>query len=184
MSLLHACPGCGRLIPIGTARCPSCAATAEREAPLREAESAARYNANRDPEIKRFYHSKAWQNLRAFKLSRDPLCEAKLDGCQRIACEVHHVVPVRTNEGWGRRLEYENLMSVCTRCHNRLDRKWGKATRRRAAGDDDGSIIDLSTAGPRPRGVVEKVSDTPAGNGAGTALQKKVPDENKKRMRG
>jgi hypothetical protein len=72
------------------------------------------------------------------------MCEAKLPGCQHIACEVHHVKPLRTDEGWQRRLDWGGLMSVCTRCHNTLDEKWGKATAKRGKYDGDESVVDLS----------------------------------------
>lgn len=144
MSPLHACPGCGRLIPIGTPRCEACMPEARKDAERNAAITRRAYDRERDPVLKSFYRSSAWRRLSASKLDRDRLCEAKLPGCQRIACEVHHIKPVRTPEGWELRFEWTNLMSVCTRCHNALDGKWGKATGRKPDAEIDPSIVDLS----------------------------------------
>ncbi len=143
--ILHPCPGCGKLIPKGERRCASCLAKQTAEQPEQIRQSQRRYNENRDPKLTAFYKSKAWRMTSAAKLAQDPLCEAKLEGCQRIACEVHHIKPLRTEEGWRGRLDGGGLMSVCTHCHNILDGKWGKATRRRRDDGGEEDVIDLST---------------------------------------
>lgn len=137
------CPRCKRLIPAGTSYCPTCKPLAE--AALEEArEHNARlrqkqYNRRRDPKYLTFYRSKAWRATSKSKLQACGYkCEAKLDGCGRIACEVHHVQPLKTPEGWERRLDWSNLMGVCIQCHNILD---GKSFGRQQ--DDD--VIDLRT---------------------------------------
>ena len=61
---------------------------------------------------------------------------AKLEGCKRMACEVHHIQPLKTPEGWERRLDWDNLQGVCVACHNILDGKQGK--RRQTPG-----VVDL-----------------------------------------
>ena len=142
MSILHACPKCGELIPVGVSLCAACREMTDEKAD--RARSAKKYNAQRDEERKRFYHSAAWLRTRRAKLNAAPMCEAKLPGCQHIACEVHHVKPLRTDEGWQRRLDWGGLMSVCTKCHNILDEKWGKATAKRGKYDGDESVVDLS----------------------------------------
>ncbi len=109
-----------------------------------EAASRRRYERGRDPKYIRFYKSGVWRRVSAAKLSQQRECEARLDGCQQIACEVHHIKPLRTDEGWRERLEWGNLMSVCVRCHNKLDGKWGKNTGKPRSPDVDG-VIDLSS---------------------------------------
>ena len=65
-------------------------------------------------------------------------CEAGLEGCTRLAVEVHHVKPIKTPEGWNERLEWSNLMGVCMNCHNILDgKKFKKKT--------EPGVIDLQT---------------------------------------
>ena len=137
------CPRCKRLIPAGTSYCPDCKPQAE--AALEEArEHNARlrqkqYNRRRDPKYLTFYRSKAWRATSKSKLQACGYkCEAGLEGCGRIACEVHHKIPLKTPEGWEKRLEWSNLMGVCIQCHNILD---GKNFGRKQ--DDD--VIDLRT---------------------------------------
>lgn len=139
------CPRCKRLIPAGRSYCPACKPIAE--AALEEArEHNARmrqrlYNRGRDTsgKIAKFRNSKPWRMTSKSKLQACGYkCEAKLEGCGRYACEVHHIKPLKTPEGWERRLDWSNLMGVCIQCHNILD---GKTFGKRK--DDD--VIDLRT---------------------------------------
>ena len=142
MSVLHPCPRCKKLIPVGQRYCAACAPVAAEEHRERRREEMGRYNRSRDPKLTRFYNSGVWRNLSAARLDMYPRCEAGLDDCQGTACEVHHKKPLRTPEGWAERLEWDNLMSVCTRCHNKLDAKWGKV---REKNSGDRGVIDLSS---------------------------------------
>ena len=146
MSLLKACPRCKRLIPHGLSYCEACApiAEAERQAKQeRRAEYRARkynkqYNARRDPKYGRFYNSKEWRALSRAKLAAcNYKCVARLPGCQHIACEVHHVTPIKTPEGWEQRYNWDGLRGVCIACHNVLD---GKNFKRK----DDPAVLDMS----------------------------------------
>lgn len=135
---LKACPRCKRLIPHGVAYCETCAPLAEAEREAKQARRAEylarkynqRYNAKRaqeDPKYRQFRNSGAWRRMSKAKLSDcDYKCEARLEGCKRIACEVHHKVPIKTPEGWERRLDWDNLEAVCIPCHNIRDGKTGK----------------------------------------------------------
>lgn len=147
MALMKICPRCKRLISDGMTYCPECKpiAEAEREAAKeRKAEYMRkkynrRYNSRRDPKYLTFYRSKAWKNTSKAKLqSVEYQCEGKLQGCQGIACEVHHKVPVQTPEGWDKRLDWDNIEALCTSCHN--GRHPEKFKRQR----DDG-VIDIRT---------------------------------------
>ena len=69
--------------------------------------------------------SAAWQRLRRLKLTMDPLCEDPHGDHARArrtitATQAHHVQPLATHPDLG--LELSNLMSVCTRCHAKLER--------------------------------------------------------------
>lgn len=77
---------------------------------------------SRDKDAQKFYNSAAWRATRKNKLAQNPICEL----CdRRIATEVHHDVPIRSNdpEAKEKRLEYSNLLSTCSPCHKRLEAK-------------------------------------------------------------
>lgn len=142
MAIMKPCPRCKRLIPDGWNYCPDCKpiAEAEREAAkARKAEYLQRqYNRKRDPKYLTFYRSKAWRATSRSKLqSVSYQCEGRLEGCQGIACEVHHIKPIQTPEGWDKRLEWSNLEALCTACHNGRHPEKFKGKRQ-----DDG-VIDL-----------------------------------------
>ena len=144
--LLKPCPRCKRMITYGLAYCPDCRPIVEaerleaqeRKAALRAKKYNREYNKRRDPRYAAFYRSKAWKATSRSKLQRIGFkCEAGLPGCGRIACEVHHIKPLKTPEGWELRLEWSNLMGVCIQCHNILDNKNFKKK--------DEGVIDLRT---------------------------------------
>lgn len=66
----------------------------------------------------RFYQSKAWRTLRAYRLRYDNQeCQAcKQQGKHTPATVVHHVVHVRDNPSLA--LDLFNLQSLCNSCHN------------------------------------------------------------------
>ena len=147
--LLKICPRCKKMVPYGQAYCKDCqpivtaerAEAMEQRAALRAKKYNKEYNKKRDPKYAAFYRSKPWKATSKSKLdSCGYKCEARLDDkCGRIACEVHHIKPLKTPEGWAERLEWSNLVGVCVHCHNILD---GKNFKRRQ--EDDG-VIDMST---------------------------------------
>ena len=65
-----------------------------------------------------FYQSKEWQLLRNQKwVASDGLCEmCRAKGIIKSAKEIHHIVPIEVD--WSKRLEYENLIALCSDCHN------------------------------------------------------------------
>lgn len=152
MAIMKPCPRCKRLIPNGWTYCPDCKpmAEAEREAAKeRRAEYLRKkynqkYNRQRaqdDPKYRTFRNSKAWKQTSKAKLQACGWkCEAGVSpDCPGLACEVHHIKPIKTPEGWDLRLEWSNLLGVCIQCHNILD---GKTFRKKK--QDDG-VIDLRT---------------------------------------
>lgn len=141
---VHPCPRCKRLLPVGVAYCEACRPMAEAQAveamerkrAYKQRQYNAKYNRRRDPKYLTFYRSKDWRTMSRAKLqSAGYKCQAGLEGCSRIAVEVHHVKPIQTAEGWPLRLEWSNLEALCINCHNkRHDR--GKQRR-------DSSVIDM-----------------------------------------
>ena len=67
-----------------------------------------------------FYQSKEWQLLRNQKwVDADGLCEmCRAKGIIRSAKEIHHIEPI--TENWNKRLDYDNLIALCSDCHNAI----------------------------------------------------------------
>jgi 5-methylcytosine-specific restriction enzyme A len=88
---------------------------------ISETEKHREYNqTKRDHVVDRFYKSTVWTRLRKVALERDNyLCQVcKRDKRYTPAKIVHHLVEVKVD--WERRLELDNLESVCHPCHNRI----------------------------------------------------------------
>lgn len=70
-----------------------------------------------------FYQSSEWKRLRQYKLSINPMCEVceRNDHTKTLATIVHHVEEIRTPIGWEKRLDINNLESICQSCHNKED---------------------------------------------------------------
>lgn len=118
--LLSECKRCKKLIPYGKPYCSTCEPIAAQEREKRIAEARAKqnrkYNASRDPKYTRFYKSPEWRLLSAKQLQND---KYHCQWCGKIADEVDHIQEIRTPEGWARRLDPENLRSLCHDCHNK-----------------------------------------------------------------
>ncbi|MBR5865715.1 MAG: HNH endonuclease [Alistipes sp.] len=121
---LHPCPRCKRLIPVGLQYCPDCRPQVEAELESRRAENlkkkTAAYNRKRSAKYRAFYTSKEWRTLsRSYLREAAYKCEAHVHPeCTGLAVEVHHKLPIQTEDGWQLRLEWDNLEAVCTKCHN------------------------------------------------------------------
>ena len=85
-----------------------------------------RYNASvrygKDSKYTEFYQSSGWRSKRKRVLLRDKyLCQECLK--QGIVNDkrlmVHHIVELK--DDWKRRLDMNNLVTVCTACHNRIE---------------------------------------------------------------
>ena len=65
-----------------------------------------------------FYNSVQWRTLRNQKFyDANGLCELCLkDGIINEAREIHHIVPIEKD--WNKRLDYDNLIALCSDCHN------------------------------------------------------------------
>ena len=61
-----------------------------------------------------------WQRVSRMVRREEPLCVVcKAAGRARAATEVHHVAKVK--DAPGRRLDRQNLMSVCRECHEAIE---------------------------------------------------------------
>lgn len=151
MAILKACPRCRKLIPNGWPYCPECKPIAdaareeakERRAEYKRKQYNQRYNKKRaqdDPKYRTFRNSKAWKLTSKAKLQACGWrCESGVSpDCPGLACEVHHIKPIKTPEGWDLRLDWSNLLGVCVQCHNILD---GKNFKKK----NDSGIIDMRT---------------------------------------
>lgn len=117
--LLKSCPRCGVLIQYGGIYCQGCRVVVEEEREKRRQESIKRsnkkYNKTRDPKYTKFYNSRDWRTLsQAYAQAKGFRCES----CGQVASEVHHVKAIQTDDGWNRRLDYDNLELLCKSCHN------------------------------------------------------------------
>ena len=75
----------------------------------------------RDKEYTDFYQSEEWKIARKRRLMLDHgLCqECRRKGVITYADVVHHKVPIKVD--WDRRLDIDNLESLCHRCHNKQE---------------------------------------------------------------
>ena len=75
-----------------------------------------------DPKYRRFYRSKEWEMT-----SKQKMVDAKhrCEECGKPGTDVHHVVPIQTDEGWKRRFDTTNLKLLCVRCHNSAHQRFG-----------------------------------------------------------
>ena len=114
---IKTCPGCGKVIGINQRRCAVCEASRVGWLSSRHK----RYDKSRDPEEVRFRRSKQWRMTRDYILQRDGyLCqECRRMGRYTIATEVHHIVPLW--QDGDKRLDDDNLISLCHRCHMRME---------------------------------------------------------------
>ena len=60
------------------------------------------------------YSTARWQRLRKMMLRRQPACQA--EGCNELAREVDHIVPMSNG---GAQYDMANLQCLCTSCHAR-----------------------------------------------------------------
>lgn len=64
-------------------------------------------------------YGRRWEKLRRMILDETPMCQA--EGCNRIATQVDHILPLRE----GGTDERTNLQSLCHKCHSRKTAKEG-----------------------------------------------------------
>lgn len=127
------CPRCHRLMPYGSRYCDECEPIVEAERKQRLASlkkrSGQKYNKEkRNPKMTGFYRSQAWRSLSsAYAQDHGYRCER----CGAIANQVHHKQYLSTPEGWARRLDYDNLELLCTKCHNEEHKRFSGKPRKK-----------------------------------------------------
>lgn len=108
-------PGCSELIKADNTYC-------QKHRKENNSYRNKRYDRKRDPKIKKFYSSSQWQKVRDRYLKKNPLCEiCEKKGRTKAAEVVHHKVEVKEN--FSKRLDIDNLMSLCKKCHQEVHAK-------------------------------------------------------------
>ncbi|WP_312288180.1 HNH endonuclease [Terrisporobacter sp.] len=79
-------------------------------------------NTRKDTEETKFYNSRSWKKVRLSALKRDNyLCQDCLSKgiINSSWLEVHHITPLKHD--YEKRLELENLKTLCRSCHKKAD---------------------------------------------------------------
>lgn len=117
MPIYKRCSRCNKRIPEGTT-C-ECVKKRDRER-YREYD-----RTRRDAKAKGFYNSKEWESVRAAVIDMDDGIDVYLymtQGIIEAADTVHHIVPLR--EGWDKRADVSNLISLSNRTHAEIEEKY------------------------------------------------------------
>lgn len=118
--VMKLCARCQKLIQAPNRYCDNCRVSVEQQVEQYKQKSNNRYNRQRDKKYIQFYNSKAWRILSKKYRDKHYLCEE----CQKeakqnneysiqLSEEVHHIDPIKTPEGWERRLDWDNLKALC-----------------------------------------------------------------------
>ena len=102
MSAKRVCIGCGALIDRGP-RCVGCTSQRNAALPSREARG----------------YTYRWRLLSAKYRRLTPWCELRYEGCQSVAVDTDHRIPVRA----GGKSVWNNCQAVCRPCHARKTRE-------------------------------------------------------------
>lgn len=124
MALKRMCPKCKRLIDYSKKYCDECAKKYSKE----KTEINRTYDKNvrkSDDNIKyyEFYHSKEWKIVSELVMQHyNGLCLKCLLERNEVKEHdvIHHVLEIKSVEGWKERLNKELLVPLCHNCHNGL----------------------------------------------------------------
>lgn len=74
-----------------------------------------------------FYNSMNWRRLRkTVQLKYHGLCAECFKYGDVVSGDVvHHITEIKTEEGWRRRFDMENLILLCHSCHNKIHTEKG-----------------------------------------------------------
>jgi len=110
--------GCPELVRPPEVYCPAHTWTEEQRREYNRRLNRDYDRTRRDQQARRFYKSREWETVRQAVLTRDDyLCVRCLEGKRiRRATTVDHIIPL--SEAWERRLDMDNLRSLCAKCHN------------------------------------------------------------------
>lgn len=102
-----------------------------------------------------FYRSKDWQTARAMRIAyAHGLCEI----CGAVGTEVHHKVHItpKNVSDPSVTLSQDNLILLCTECHNREHGRFGGA--RSYEWDEEGNLVAKNDPKAPPRGPMSRAS--------------------------
>ena len=109
------CSRCGRILPVGE-RC-SCQPAYRRD-----------YNRfRRDKKIAAFRASAEWRAMRQQIIERDNGTDQYVlhtTGALRPGFSVHHILPLSTPDGWERRTDPSNLITLSDDTHSSIEYKY------------------------------------------------------------
>lgn len=111
------CNRCNKPIIYPNKYCQDCLKIVEANQELLKIKRDRKYNKTRDSKYKEFYNSKEWRMLKEKKL-QDEQYRCEFEKCNKLATEVHHIIPIQIEAGWNRKLDYNNLMCLCVEHHN------------------------------------------------------------------
>lgn len=90
-----------------------------------------------------FYKSSEWRSVRQFVLERDHyLCqECRRNGIVKQGNTVHHKVHLR--DDWSKRLDVDNLETICPQCHNKehFEKGFSKAKKHRKKEEKKSGVV-------------------------------------------
>lgn len=119
------CARCQKIIQAPNRYCDKCRTIVEKQVEQIKQKNNNRYNKQRDKKYTQFYNSKAWRLLSKKYITEHYLCEEcqkeakqKKEYTIQLAEEVHHKEPIQTETGWLRRLDENNLISLCHMHHD------------------------------------------------------------------
>lgn len=117
MAIKKYCSRCNKLIDktMGS-YCESCNDKVNYE--KQRAYNKKRYSNEDEKKYQRFYNSSVWKRVKGLRLMLDNgLCQECLKkGILTKATTVHHKEELK--QEWGKRLDLDNLESLCHNCHN------------------------------------------------------------------
>lgn len=109
MMIIKYCPQCKSEMSYGKSLCNECEKKYDKK------ENDRYYNRfKRNKKTDKFYHSNEWKKISLFVLMRN---NYRCYDCGKLATEVHHKKPIA--EYWEERLNIDNLIPLCTSCHNK-----------------------------------------------------------------
>lgn len=122
MALTKLCSKCHQPMPYGKSRCENCEQLFYSEQRYDKLNRNKTYNDSRDPKYAKFYASHGWKNLRLAKLVQ---CNFLCEDCKTASVvEVHHNIEI--SRDWNKRLDINNLVGLCTKCHNQRHGRFGE----------------------------------------------------------
>ena len=109
------CSRCGRILPVGE-RC-SCQPAYRRD-----------YNKfRRDKKISNFRTSAEWRRVRQQVIERDNGTDQYVlhtTGALQPGFSVHHILPLSTPDGWARRTDLSNLITLGSDTHSTIEYRY------------------------------------------------------------